>query len=168
MFDIDTCAIAMNVTGDDKICVIAGTWSINEYVSKTPVTNKSIMMNSLFCIPGYYLIEECSPTSASNNEWFINKFMGKEMLYAENKVISIFDITDDMINSVAPSENNIIFMPFLFGSNDSSIAKASFIGLSSYHTKAHILSSVYEGIVFSHKTHIDKLLKNNENAKVLG
>jgi len=167
MFDIDACAIAMNVTSDDKICVIAGTWSINEYVSKTPVTNKSIMMNSLFCIPGYYLIEECSPTSASNSEWFINKFMGKEILYAENKGISIFDITDDMVESVNPSENNIIFMPFLFGSNESSIAKASFIGLSSYHTKAHILSSVYEGIVYSHKTHIDKLLQNNKNAKVI-
>lgn len=167
MFDIDACAIAMNVTDDKKICVIAGTWSINEYVSKTPVTNKSIMMNSLFCIPGYYLIEECSPTSASNSEWFINRFLSEERIEAQQKGISIFDITDEMVGSVDPKDCSIIFMPFLFGSNESSIAKASFIGLSSYHSNAHILTSVYEGIVYSHKTHIDKLLQNNKNAEVI-
>ncbi len=75
MFDIDACAIAMDVTSPDKLCVIAGTWSINEYISSTPVTNGTIMMNSIFCIPEYYLIEECSPTSASNSEWYINNFM---------------------------------------------------------------------------------------------
>lgn len=167
MFDIDACAIAMDVTDDEKLCVIAGTWSINEYISKKPVTNKTIMMNSLFCIPDYFLIEECSPTSASNSEWFINMFMGEEKIIADENQISIFDITDEMVSSVDPEDFNIVFIPFLFGSNKSSIAKASFVGLNSYHSKAHILCSVFEGIVFSHKTHIDKLLLNNNNAKVI-
>ncbi len=72
-----------------------------------------------------------------------------------------------MVGSVKPEESNIVFMPFLFGSNESPIARASFVGLNSYHSRAHILSSVYEGIVFSHKTHVDKLLKNNKEAKVI-
>lgn len=167
MFDIDACAIAMDVTEAKRLCVIAGTWSINEYISPTPVTNRTIMMNSLFCIPEYYLIEECSPTSASNSEWYINKFMGEEKIEAEEKGISIFDITDEMVSSVEPEDSTIVFMPFLFGSNESSIAKASFVGLNSYHSKAHILTSVYEGVVFSHKTHVDKLLLNNKDAKVI-
>lgn len=167
MFDIDACAIAMDVTTPDKLCVIAGTWSINEYVSKAPVTNQTIMMNSQFCIPEYYLIEECSPTSAGNSDWFINMFMGEEKIEAQKKGISIFDITDEMVASVNPEDSNIVFMPFIFGSNESPIAKASFVGLNSYHSKAHILSSVYEGIVFSHKTHVDKLLLNNKEAKVI-
>ena len=53
MFDIDACAIAMDITNEDNICVIAGTWSINEYISRQPVLDKSVMMNSLYCIPGY-------------------------------------------------------------------------------------------------------------------
>ena len=36
MFDIDACAVAMDVTDEENLCVIAGTWSINEYVSRTP------------------------------------------------------------------------------------------------------------------------------------
>ena len=55
--------------------MIAGTWSINEYISPVPVLDGTVMMNSLFCIPGYYLIEECSPTSAGNNEWFVNTLL---------------------------------------------------------------------------------------------
>jgi L-xylulokinase len=48
MFDIDACAVAMDVTDEENLCVIAGTWSINEYISTAPVLNKSVMMNSLF------------------------------------------------------------------------------------------------------------------------
>ena len=37
-------------------------------------------------------------------------------------------------------------------------AKASFIGLSNYHTRKHLMRSVFEGIAFSHRYHLDKLL----------
>ncbi|HCJ95314.1 MAG TPA: carbohydrate kinase, partial [Sphaerochaeta sp.] len=65
MFDIDACAIAMDITNEDHVAVIAGTWSINEYISKRPVLDRSVQMNSLYCMDDYYLIEESSPTSAS-------------------------------------------------------------------------------------------------------
>ena len=41
-FDIDACAVAVNVTDEDHICMIAGTWSINEYIRKTPVLDKRL------------------------------------------------------------------------------------------------------------------------------
>ena len=34
------------------------------------------------------------------------------------------------------------------------------MGLNNYHTRAHMARSVYEGITFSHRYHLDKLLKN--------
>ena len=167
MFDIDACAIAMNVISPEKLCVIAGTWSINEYVSRTPVTDKTIMMNSLFCMPGYYLIEECSPTSASNSEWYIQHFMEKEKEDCKARGETVYDLADRMVGGVAPEDQSIVFMPFIYGSNERDIAKASFVGINSYHTKAHILRAVYEGIIFSHKTHINKLLINNKGVEVI-
>jgi len=62
VFDINACAVAMDITNEDNIAVIAGIWSINECISKQPVLNKSIMTNSLYCINGYYLIGESSTT----------------------------------------------------------------------------------------------------------
>ncbi|HTZ51270.1 MAG TPA: FGGY family carbohydrate kinase, partial [Spirochaetia bacterium] len=42
MFDIDACAAAADVTDEQNLCVIAGTWSINEYIARAPVMDGSI------------------------------------------------------------------------------------------------------------------------------
>ncbi|GAA0179741.1 FGGY-family carbohydrate kinase [Clostridium sediminicola] len=165
MFDIDACAIAMDITDEENLCVIAGTWSINEYIATEPVLNKTVMMNSLYCIPGYYLVEECSPTSAANNEWFLNKFMQEEKALAEKRGISVYEIINGMVESVKPDEQNIIFLPYIFGSNYNPQAKASFIGMDSSHTKEQIARSVFEGVVFCHKIHIEKLFMNRSKPK---
>ena len=89
MFDIDACAVAVDVTDEKNICVIAGTWSINEYVARAPVLDGSILMNSLFCIPGLYLVEESSPTSAGNYEWFTALFLEEEKAVARERGISL-------------------------------------------------------------------------------
>jgi len=151
MFDIDACAVAVDVTSEDRICMIAGTWSINEYISKKPVTDKSVMMNSIFCIPEYYLIEECSPTSAANFEWFVKKLLPE--------VESAYKAADGWVSKIAADEFCPIFLPFLMASNAHPNAKASFIGLTNYHTRAHMIKSIYEGVAFSHRYHLERLLK---------
>jgi L-xylulokinase len=167
MFDIDACAVAMDITNEENIAVIAGTWSINEYISRKPVLNKTIMMNSMYCISGYYLIEECSPTSAGNHSWFVDMFMGEEKLKAKEIGMNVYRYCDDLANKVAPDEQNIMFLPYIFGSNYNPQAKASLIGMDSHHTKAHMVRAVLEGIVFCHMVHMEKLLANRESTKVV-
>ena len=48
----------------------------------------------MFCIPGYYLIEESSPTSAGNMEWFIRNLMGYEKEEAKENGGSVYDVTN--------------------------------------------------------------------------
>lgn len=158
MFDIDACAIAVDAAHEDRMCMIAGTWSINEYIRKEAVLDGSVMMNSLFCIPGYYLIEECSPTSASNNEWFINTLLPRTKEEAEKNKQSVYEYVNTLVESVPASEFCPVFLPFLMASNVHPNAKACFVGISSYHTRAHLLRGVYEGITFGHRYHLEKLL----------
>ena len=56
MFDIDACALASGAIAAGDLCSITGTWSINEYISDHPVVHATTK-NSLFCVPGYYLVE---------------------------------------------------------------------------------------------------------------
>ena len=35
--NIDACAVGAGLMSEEDICVIAGTWSINEYISSSPV-----------------------------------------------------------------------------------------------------------------------------------
>ncbi len=162
MFDVNACGIASGLSDGEKMCMIAGTWSINEFIAKEPVLNGTVALNSMFCIPGYFLVEESSPTSAGNMEWFIRNLMNYEKADAKANGGSVYDITNEWVASIEPQDNNIIFLPFLNGSNEDALAKGTFIGLTAYHSKKHMLRAVYEGIVFSHLTHVKKLLRNRE------
>ena len=155
MFDIDACAIAMDITSYDKLCTITGTWSINEFISPEPITGTAIAMNSLYAIPGNYLLEECSPTSAGNLEWFLENLFS-DMAVPEGQ--SLYEYVDSLVDAVDPADCEVYYLPFLYGSNAHPLAKGSFIGLTSYHTNAHLLRAVFEGVAFSHKVHIDRLL----------
>lgn len=162
MFDIDACAIAVDAAKEDRLCMIAGTWSINEYIRKNPVTDGSVELNSIFCMPDYYLIEESSPTSAGNNEWFIQTLLPelKEMLKIDGE--NIYSFMNQAVDTISPQEFCPIFTPFLMGSNVHPNAKASFVGISNYHTRAHIMRGIYEGITFCHKYHFDKLMSTRD------
>ena len=166
MFDIDACAIAMDVSTPEKLCVITGTWSINEYISEAPIDPAGTTQNSLFCIPGFYLIEESSPTSAGNLEWVIEMFLTAERAEAESKGLPIYQYIDEAVISTSPHDSGLIFFPFLYGSN-ANYTSSAFFGLNSSHTKAHILRAVFEGVVFSHMTHIEKLLELRENPSAI-
>ena len=162
MFDIDACAIAVNVLDEKNICMIAGTWSINEYLRKAPVVDGRVQMNSLFALPEYYLIEESSPTSAGNNEWFVKTLLPEMQIGAKAKGYSVYDDMNAMVASLPPEEFVPLFHPFLMASNVHPNAKGSFIGLDVSHTRAHLVKSVYEGIVYCHRYHLEKLLATRQ------
>jgi len=164
MFDIDSCAIASDVTSEEELCTIAGTWSINEYISRTPILDGSVAMNSLYAIPGYYLIEECSATSAGNLDWFLRNLLEHEPI-PEGK--SIYDVINEQVEALKPEDSQVYFLPFLYASNAHPLGKGAFAGLTLYHGKEHMLRAIYEGVVYSHKTHIDKLLRSRKRPKAI-
>jgi len=167
MFDIDACAIAMDITSPDNICTIAGTWSINEYIAAQPVLHGPIAMNSLYAIPGYYLIEECSATSAGNLEWFVDRMLHDGHFEAMPKGVRLYDYIDQQVEAIDPTSSDTVFLPFIYGTNSHPLAQGALIGLTNYHQTGHVLRAVYEGVAFSHRSHIDKLLSTREVPKAI-
>lgn len=156
LFDIDACAVGMNVCDDSRIAVIAGTWAINEYISRTPVVNRRVKMNSLYAIRGFYLAEESSPTSASNYDWVLKTLM------EEAAGGDLYAWANAQVDSVSPDGQEIVFLPYLYGGSDDPRTKAAFIGLEAWHNRAQILRAVCEGIVFSHRKQIERLQSSRE------
>jgi L-xylulokinase len=162
VFDIDAAALATGVTDERRMNVIAGTWCNNQYVSPVPVVSKDVFMTSIFADKKQWLVLEGSATSASNLEWFVSEFMEEERKAADASGKSVYQICDEAVAATDAGDSEIIFVPFLYGSNASLKAKSVFIGLQGYHKRAHVIRAVFEGIVFSHRSHIEKLMKFRE------
>ena len=162
MFDIDACALAAGVTDENTLSVVAGTWSINGYIQKEPVMDGSIGMNSFYCLPEYYFIEESSPTSAGNLNWIVQELFPELIEKAEQNGQNVYKRLDEKIAAIAPNEYIPFYVPFLMGSNMHPNAKACFLGMNAAHRRIHLLRSVYEGIVFCHRVHIDRLIASSK------
>jgi len=157
IFDVDASALGAGVVDAGQVCIIAGTWSINEIVTAEPLVDPSLFMTSIYTVPGLWLTIEASPTSATNLEWFVNNLCGEERVEARERGISVYEICNEMVASLPPGGTSIIFHPFLYGSNVQATARAGFYGVAGWHTKAHIVRALYEGVVYCHLAHVDKL-----------
>jgi len=166
LFDIHACCISSGTTDNSKLCLIAGTWSINQYLSEKLVPSKDLSMTSISCIPGYYMISENSPTSASNLDWFVKTLMQRDKEEAKSRNESVYTHIDEVVASINPEESNLVFLPFLFDSNGGPHAKACFMGLDSWHRREHLLTAVFEGVVFSALYHVERLMRFRDKPAV--
>ena len=124
-------------------------------------------MTSRYCLPGFYLIPEASPTSASNLEWFVSQFFEAEGGVARQPGKSAYELANELVAATPPEDACPVFLPFLFGSNAQPDAKACLVGLSGWHNRGHVLRAVYEGVVFGHKAHVDRLLRFRDPPKTI-
>jgi len=161
MFDIDACGLAVGMTDESIFCMIAGTWGNNQFISKTPVVDRDMFMTSCYSIDGYYLMLEGSATSAANLEWFVSQLFesDRELLRIQGMTKSIYDHYTELVAQTKPDDSAIIFLPYLFGGPVSLDAKGVLFGLDGRHTRRHVMRAVFEGIIFGHRWHVERLMR---------
>jgi L-xylulokinase len=157
LFDVDASALGAGVYRPGQVSIIAGTWSINEIVTAEPIVDPTVFMTTIYTVPDLWLTLEASATSATNLEWFVTQFCAEEKAAADKRGISVYEVCSEIVDSLPPGGTDIIFHPFLFGSNVQASARAGFYGIAGWHTKAHMLRALYEGVVYGHLSHIEKL-----------
>jgi L-xylulokinase len=158
LFDVDASALASGILDCDTLCLIAGTWSINEHLTKelSHKYHESTNSISVSFLPGHYLVEESTPTSASNFDWFVEKFLEVDQPGVSKS--TIYKKCDERIAEMRPEDNDVVFVPYLFASATNPDDKGGFFNLSSFHNRDHVMQAVYEGVVFSTKFNVNRLL----------
>lgn len=156
-FDIDANALASGVLSPEMLCLIAGTWSINEFLSDyTPNDiDKKENTATLSYLPGYYLMEDSTPTSASNFNWFLRTLLQPDL--PDLPKAELYRRCNEKVASIEPQDSNVIFVPYLFGSATHPDAKGAFLNLSGMDDRGAMLRAVYEGVVFSSVHHVHNL-----------
>jgi len=160
MFDIDACGLASGCVDESRLVMVAGTWGNNQYIARQPLIDKELFMTTCYSMPGWYLMLEGSPTGAGNLEWFVAEFLDeKKMLLDQTGGSSVWQWADGVVAGLAPLEDDPLFLPFLYGSNVGAGYKACLLGMESRHGRDRVMRAVYEGCVFSHNWHLDRLCK---------
>ena len=168
MFDIDACGLASGCVDERQFVMVAGTWGNNQYIARQPLIDKGLFMTSCYSMPGWYLMLEGSPTGAGNLEWFVSEFLSdKKELLKQAGEGRVYAWADAAVGAMAPRESDPLFLPFLYGSNVDYAAKACFLGLVNRHTRNDVMRAVYEGCIFSHNYHLQRLYKFRSKPEVI-
>jgi L-xylulokinase len=101
---------------------------------------------------------EGSATSASNLEWFVRQFFEADTkILLEYSQANIYEFCNQLVAQTQPQDTDIVFLPFLYGNPVDLDAKACLLGLDGRHTRNHVMRAVYEGVVFGHRWHFERL-----------
>lgn len=148
-FDIIASALGAGASMPGQAAIVAGSWGINQIILEQPLIDERIFHAATWR-PDRYVAVESSATSAVNLEWFAREIMGSHDA-------AVFTRCNEMVSSVMAQRDLPLFHPFLYGSATTPDARGAFLGLTGWHGKAHMLHALYEGVVFEHRRHIDRL-----------
>jgi L-xylulokinase len=156
LHDVDSSALGTGCVYSDRLCLVAGTWSINGTVSTEPVLDARWACRN-FIEPGKWMHMSTSPASATNLEWFVRHLCANEVEEAAGQNLSSYDFISDEVEATLGESPQVFYLPFLYGSPHGDLATAGFFGLRGWHTRGHLLRALFEGVVFNHKVHVDAL-----------
>ncbi|GLS32886.1 L-xylulokinase [Mesorhizobium albiziae] len=148
-FDVIASMIGSGAHDPGEAAIVAGTWGINQVVRDAPLVDDRIFHASTWR-PDRYVAIESSATSAVNLEWFVHEF-------GAGHGTAAFEACNELVASVELNPDLPLFHPFLYGSATHADARGGFFGLAGWHGKAEMLYALYEGVVFEHRRHIERL-----------
>ncbi|MDL4615955.1 FGGY-family carbohydrate kinase [Citrobacter amalonaticus] len=159
VFDVVGAAITSGVYDSSQLSAVAGTWSIATRVFDSIIPADYPYVWGKFSIPGHYFAHEGSPTSASNLTWFIQHFFPE--------LQDDHDTLNQWVERGYEKPDCILFFPWLYGSNYCDSLSGGFFGLGGHHSAEDMVFAIYQGIVFSHLLHQDKLLQLSEGTQTI-
>ena len=160
LFDVVSTAICSGInSSEDTLNYVMGTWAVTSGISKQVTQETYNFVYGHYAVDGEYIIHEASPTSAGNYEWFAD-YLGEDgkLDHIQNQAL---------VDALDPASSSVYFVPFLYGSNQGLGLKSGFYGLQSHHTKAHLVQAIWEGILFCHNLHLERMRQRFPKADVL-
>ena len=162
LFDVVSTALCAGLKDETRLNAVMGTWSVTSGI--TDQLNADVeypFVYGRYAEAGKYIVHEASPTSAANLEWFTQQWIGAEGGKADYQQLN------QWVAQLPKAGSKLLFVPFLYGSNAGLGMCAGFYGMQSFHQRQHLVQAIYEGVVFSHMTHLNRMLKRFPNVSAL-
>ncbi|ETO50103.1 3-keto-L-gulonate kinase [Yersinia pestis S3] len=122
MFDVVGAALTSGLHDSRQLSAVAGTWSIATRIFEAITPSEYPYVWGKYCIPGTYFVHEGSPTSASNLAWFVKQFLPE--------LPNSYQTLNQWAALGYEKSEDILFFPWLYGSNHSANLSGGLLGLS--------------------------------------
>ncbi|EOW0900500.1 carbohydrate kinase [Klebsiella pneumoniae] len=147
LFDVVSTALCAGIEDEFTLNAVMGTWAVTSGITHGLRDHEAHpYVYGRYVNDGQYIVHEASPTSSGNLEWFT----------AQWGELS-FDDINQAVAGLPKAGSDLFFLPFLYGSNAGLEMTCGFYGMQALHTRAHLLQAIYEGVVFSHMTHLNRM-----------
>lgn len=147
LFDVVSTALCAGLHDETRLNAVMGTWSVTSGITdKITEGCDHPFVYGRHAEVGKYIVHEASPTSAANLEWFCRQWGLQD--YAQ---------LNDWVTTLRKADSSLLFVPFLYGSNAGLGLSASFHGMQAFHQREHLVQAIYEGVVFCHMTHLNRM-----------
>ena len=149
--DVDAAALGIGGTAPGELCLIAGSFSINQVVSERPVVDPRWQVRH-FVRPGQWMIMSTSPASVANLEWYL-QVTGAPAEHRDG----VHEAIGREVEAHLDGPSQVLFHPFVYGSPHQQPTSGTFLGLRGWHGRGHLLRALMEGVVLNHRWHVDAL-----------
>lgn len=157
LFDVVSTALCAGIDDEFTLNAVMGTWAVTSGIARGLRDHEAHpYVYGRYVNDGQYIVHEASPTSSGNLEWFT----------AQWGELS-FDKINRAVASLPKAGSDLFFLPFLYGSNAGLEMTSGFYGMQALHTRAHLLQALYEGVVFSHMTHLNRMRERFTEVRTL-
>lgn len=150
-FDVVASALGSGAVGDGAASIVLGSWSINQVFADKPLVDPRLFMVTAFG-PGRFASMDNSATSAANLEWYVRTLMERDGEHG-----GAFDRVKALVGAAPMAADDPMFHPFLYGGRNGAHQRGGFYGLAGWHDEGHMLRSLYEGVCFEHRRHVEVL-----------
>ncbi|WP_312951470.1 FGGY-family carbohydrate kinase [Superficieibacter sp.] len=157
LFDVVSTALCAGLQDEHTLNAVMGTWAVTSGIAHgLRHHEKHPYVYGRYVNDGEYIVHEASPTSSGNLEW----------LTAQWPDLSFAQI-NAAVASLPKAGSDLLFLPFLYGSNAGLEMTSGFYGMQAMHSRAHLLQAVFEGVVFSHMTHLNRMRERFNDVRAL-
>ncbi|ECC1692108.1 carbohydrate kinase [Salmonella enterica subsp. salamae] len=157
LFDVVSTALCAGIDDEFTLNAVMGTWAVTSGIARGLRDHEAHpYVYGRYVNDGQYIVHEASPTSSGNLEWFTAQ-------WGEFS----FDEINRAVASLPKADSDLFFLPFLYGSNAGLEMTSGFYGMQALHTRAHLLQALYEGVVFSHMTHLNRMRERFTEVRTL-
>ena len=136
-------------------CTILGSAGIHQIVIDQPQPEPLNVGYTICHAPSDRLLRVFpTMTGTLNLQWFVDQFYAAEQADAIAEGHNVWDTLEPLAAAIPVGCEGLMYLPYIDAAGERAPfvrpeARAQFSGLSTQHTRAHMLRAIYEGVAFS-------------------